>query len=90
MKKNKFIDKEDVRSGCDLRDYAASKNPLLKQSDETFNLTGQCPSCGRSRSFVVYDDGFYCHACGYSGDCFDYIMQEEDCSFYDALRLLGG
>ena len=88
------IDKDDVKRGCDLRDYARSLGDLgdedvdYKLSEKEANVVTKCPSCGRKRSYVIYHDGFYCHACFFKGDQIDYVMHRDGCDFHEALEVL--
>ena len=83
-----FINKDDVKKACDLRDYASVNGLFTEKSKKSGNYVGKCPHCAKKRSFVIYADGFYCHACGYSGDCFDYVMAHERCTFSEAVKIL--
>lgn len=49
-----------------------------------------CPLCKLTKrdSFIIYDDGWTCHACNEAGDLFAFIMQYEGVNFRKAVELL--
>lgn len=51
-----------------------------------------CPfhSGDNTPSLHVYDDSFYCFACGAHGDIFAFVMQMNNCGFKEAFEFLGG
>lgn len=44
----------------------------------------------RHPSMKVYEDSFYCFACGAHGDIFDFVQLMDRCDFKTAFRTLGG
>lgn len=51
-----------------------------------------CPFHGADKhpSMKVYEDSFYCFACGAHGDIFDFVQQMDRCDFKTAFKILGG
>lgn len=49
-----------------------------------------CPSCHAMHPSLDETNGTWRCACGNSGDLFDYVMQTRNCTFAEALKLLGG
>lgn len=47
-----------------------------------------CPACKAEPPAYEVNDGFKCHACGASGDLFDWTMQAYGMTFQQALQKL--
>ncbi len=73
---------ERVREAAELADLVPNLNGTGK---------ALCPFHKEdTASFKVYDDGhYYCYGCGRSGSVFDYIMESESLSFWEAVQFLG-
>ena len=76
-----------IKSKNDIVDYISSQQSLLLQKN---NYYGECPICGKSRSFVVYPNtkSFYCFACGTGGDIISYVMKTKNVDYKSAVSEL--
>lgn len=84
------IDKDEVRSRVDMQDllgrYGVAKIRVFGR-----RATGLCPfHSERTASFSVDLERklWYCHAEARGGDCFSFVMEAEDCTFSEAVRIL--
>jgi len=79
---------EEIRSRNDILD-TISENILLKKSGQ--NYKGLCPfHSEKTPSFVVSPEKqiYHCFGCGAGGNIFKFIMEMEDLSFLDAIKIL--
>jgi len=79
---------EEIRSRNDILD-TISANILLKKSGQ--NYKGLCPfHSEKTPSFVVSPEKqiYHCFGCGAGGNIFKFIMEMEDLSFLDAIKIL--
>jgi DNA primase len=79
---------EEVRSRFDIVEVVSSYIDLKKAGK---NFVGFCPfHSEKTPSFTVSPEKqiFHCFGCQTGGNLFTFIMQMEDCSFPDAVRLL--
>ena len=79
---------EEIRSRNDILDTISS-NILLKKSGQ--NYKGLCPfHSEKTPSFVVSPEKqiYHCFGCGAGGNIFKFIMEMEDLSFLDAIKIL--
>lgn len=79
---------ENVRSSLDIVDVVSTYINLKKAGR---NFVGFCPfHAEKTPSFTVSPEKqiFYCFGCQNGGNLFSFVMQMENCSFPDAVRLL--
>ncbi|WP_174613835.1 DNA primase [Virgibacillus ihumii] len=79
---------EEVRKSNDIVDVVGEYVQLKKQGRNYFGL---CPFHGeKSPSFSVTQEKqiFHCFGCGKGGNVLTFIMEIEDFTFYEALKLL--
>ena len=79
---------EEVRSKNDIVDVISSYVKLQKKGSSYFGLcpfhNEKSPSFSVSRQKQMY----YCFGCGAGGNVFTFIMEYENYSFVEALRML--
>ena len=81
--------KEEIKNSIKLSNVVG-KNLSLKRRDKS-NYVALCPfHKEKTPSFNISDDkGFYhCFGCGKNGDIFNYVMEMENISFIEALKML--
>ena len=79
---------EEIRRHVDLVEVVSFYIDLKKVGK---NFVGFCPfHSEKTPSFTVSPEKqiFHCFGCQTGGNLFSFIMQMEDCSFPDAVRLL--
>ena len=79
---------EEVRSRNDIVDVIGMNIRLTKKSGRYWGL---CPFHGeKTPSFSVNPDRqmFYCFGCHKGGNVFTFVMEYENLSFYEALKVL--
>src|SRR5690554_5130368 len=79
---------EEIRNRFDIVEVISSYIELKKTGR---NFVGFCPfHSEKSPSFTVSPEKqvYYCFGCQNGGNLFTFIMQIEDCSFPEAVRLL--
>lgn len=79
---------EEIRKTNDIADVVGEYVQLKKQGRNFFGL---CPFHGEnSPSFSVTQEKqiFHCFGCGKGGNVLTFIMEMEDCNFYEALKVL--
>lgn len=88
-----YIDKDRVQRRVDFGDVVAhyADRKAKRKIPSSGSATIQClfhDDSDPSMSVNV-DKGFYkCHACGASGDLFGFVMEQENCSFPEAIQTL--
>jgi DNA primase len=85
-----MIDVEAVKREVSLVELIGKTVKLTRHGDE---WSGLCPfHAEKTPSFYVMPAKrfFYCHGCGATGDCFDWVMRAEGVGFQEAARKLGG
>lgn len=71
-----------------------SMRSVMEQYGFSPNRAGfiSCPfhKGDRTASMKIYDDSYYCFACGASGDIFTFVQKMDNISFREAFLSLGG
>lgn len=79
---------EEIKSRCDLVELVSEQIMVKKQGS---NYVGLCPfHQEKTPSFTVSPEKqlYHCFGCGASGDLFSFVMQTENMTFPEALRML--
>lgn len=82
--------KEQVRNAADIVEVVSSYMTLKKKGARFW---GCCPFHGeKTPSFTVTPSRnmFHCFGCNEGGDVFSFVMKIENCSFFEAVKLLAG
>jgi hypothetical protein len=82
------IDTAQLKQSIDLIDLVGRYTELRKVSPKEWH--GPCPWCGGDDRFRVTADHFACRQCGRKGDAIEFIMQQRNVDFKEAVSLLGG
>jgi DNA primase len=84
------IDVEAVKREVSLVDLIGKTVKLTRHGDAHVGL---CPfHVEKTPSFRVIEGKrfYYCHGCGATGDCFDWVMHADGVGFQEAAKKLGG
>lgn len=77
---------EELKYKCDIVEIIAQYVPLQKKGGRYF---GCCPFHNEKTPSMCVNNGWYhCFGCGASGDVVKFVMEMENVSFYDAVKLL--
>lgn len=77
---------EELKYKCDIVEIISSYVPLQKKGGRYF---GCCPFHNEKTPSMCVNNGWYhCFGCGASGDVVKFVMEMENISFYDAVKLL--
>ena len=82
--------KEQVRNTADIADIVSGYVSLTKKGNRYW---GCCPFHGeKTPSFSVTPSNnlFYCFGCHEGGDLFKFVQKIENCSFFEALKIVAG
>jgi hypothetical protein len=82
------IDTAQLKQSISLVDLVGRYTELRKVSPKEWH--GPCPWCGGDDRFRVTADYFACRQCGRKGDAIEFVMQQRNVDFKEAVSLLGG
>jgi hypothetical protein len=82
------IDTAQLKANADLIELAGRYTELRKVSPKEYH--GPCPWCGGDDRFRVTADFFACRQCGRKGDAIEFVMQQQNVDFKEAVSLLAG